>query len=958
MSDATKLETGDPYKDEVQNQWDQDPCGSQYVEKAQPDTLAWFLEVERYRYDTYAPWMREVMEFDYHAGEHILEIGAGIGTDHAQFAKAGGIMYDLDLSSGHLKLAQRNFELRGLTSTFRHGDGENIPFPDDMFDLVYSNGVIHHTPSTAKVINEIYRVLKPGGRCIIMVYAENSWHYWRHLFAGIGLAQGSLQSASMGEIMSRNVELSEHGSKPLVKVYTAGRLRNVFRDFEKISIVKRQLMPGELPRFLKWMPIGLAGKLMGWNLILKARKPNGPISVRHAPRAEAGASVAPPRIGFERALAAAETNFARWLEVRRGSKRLAIEEGVAFLGHLRLREPETVTAIIATAEMFLAHRFDLLGSGPFNPVDPDRPARGEYVPIDWFVDPVRHLRFPRDVPYEEWKLFEMQPGNADIKYPWELARSQHWVTLAQAWQLTRESRFAVEIARELDDFVEANPVGIGINWTCTMDVAIRAANWCLALALLHDCREIGVEWWHRAYATLYNHAEFVFANLENKHEVTSNHFLSNVVGLHILAAEFVGVEEGAHWDNWCRQALETEIDEQVHEEGADFESSVPYHRLVTELFMASARQARHQGRPLSARYEYKLARMVEFLLATTRPDGLMALIGDCDDGRFHIFTYIEGWKPQDARHLLAPAAALLNRPEWAALAGPSGVWEAVWWGYDPALVPAGDAAELPPLAQLFPEVGIAVARRGGNYLAITNGAVGTRGFGNHKHNDLLSFEYHCDGIPIIVDPGSFCYTSDFAARNLFRGTAYHNTIVVDGMEQNETNAEWIFRMFEKANPEHLGFAEDGDWVEYRGRHHGYERLERAVTHERSLRLNRATGLLLIEDRLGGAGEHEVKWHFHLAPGVEGKVSPGGVFELSTTQGPVLLTVEPTITGVVEDSWYSPSYGVRVPSRRLALGCLTAIDGTAVWRFAIGPAAAVEAWRGCKTSSQSIAGANA
>ena len=76
----------------------------------------------------------------------------------------------------------------------------------------------------------------------------------------------------MGEIMSRNVEISEHGAKPLVKVYTAKRLRKMFRDFDDITICKRQLLAEELPRLLKWMPIELAGKLMGWNLIIKARK--------------------------------------------------------------------------------------------------------------------------------------------------------------------------------------------------------------------------------------------------------------------------------------------------------------------------------------------------------------------------------------------------------------------------------------------------------------------------------------------------------------------------------------------------------------------------------------------------------------------------------------------------------------------------------------------------------------
>ena len=270
---ALMVETGDVYKDEVQRQWDRDPCGAQYVEDAQPDTLEWFLEVERYRYDVYGPWMRELMEFDRHPGEKILEIGAGIGTDHAQFAKAGGIMHDLDLAGGHLRLAQRNFRLRGLEGTFLHGDAESIPFPDNTFDLVYSNGVIHHTPNTARVVGEIYRVLKPGGRCIIMVYAENSLHYWRILFLLIGLRRGEIETASMGEIMSRHVELSEHGSKPLVKVYTAARLRRMFGRFERLAIFKRQLIQEELPRWLSWMPLGLAGRLMGWNLIIKAHKP-------------------------------------------------------------------------------------------------------------------------------------------------------------------------------------------------------------------------------------------------------------------------------------------------------------------------------------------------------------------------------------------------------------------------------------------------------------------------------------------------------------------------------------------------------------------------------------------------------------------------------------------------------------------------------------------------------------
>ena len=267
-----QIQTGDDYKDEVQDQWDNNPCGSHYAKDAPRHTLEWFLEVERYRYEEYAPWMYETMEFAKHSGELVLEIGGGMGTDHAQFAKPGAITTDIDLSSGHLALAQENFRLRGLTGTFVHHDAETLPFPDASFDIVYSNGVIHHTPNTQHVVDEIYRVLKPGGKAIVMVYAENSLHYWRGLVTELGLRQHLLETFSMGEIMSRHVEITENDARPLVKVYTKQRLHNLFSRFGRTSIVQRQMVAAEIPRSLSWIPLPLLGKMMGWNLIIKAQK--------------------------------------------------------------------------------------------------------------------------------------------------------------------------------------------------------------------------------------------------------------------------------------------------------------------------------------------------------------------------------------------------------------------------------------------------------------------------------------------------------------------------------------------------------------------------------------------------------------------------------------------------------------------------------------------------------------
>ncbi len=270
----TRLETNDALKEEVQNQWDNDACGSHYVENAEEGTLDWYLEAEAYRYNVYAPWMHKVMEFENFQDKRVLEIGAGMGTDLAQFAKHGAKTTDLDLSSGHLQHAKTNFSLRGLPGEFQHGDGENIPFEDNTFDLVYSNGVIHHTPNTASVVAEMHRVLKPGGRIIIMVYAENSWHYWYQLVTRIGIQQQELSTRSMGWVMSGTVEISEHGQRPLVKVYTKPRMREMFRSagFRGIRISQNQMVEGELPQRLSWIPISIARRLAGWNLILKAQK--------------------------------------------------------------------------------------------------------------------------------------------------------------------------------------------------------------------------------------------------------------------------------------------------------------------------------------------------------------------------------------------------------------------------------------------------------------------------------------------------------------------------------------------------------------------------------------------------------------------------------------------------------------------------------------------------------------
>jgi hypothetical protein len=638
----------------------------------------------------------------------------------------------------------------------------------------------------------------------------------------------------------------------------------------------------------------------------------------------------PPRAWADE-LRDAGLSASEWLAARQAAGRLFVDLSDDRIGRLRTQHADHVRATVAAAEKVLNHEFDLLGSGPYRPVDPDRdPDASGYRPIDWYLDPRAECRFPVGVPLSAWDFERMRPAGADIKLPWELSRCQHWPLLGQAYRLTHDDRFAWEIVRELRDFVVANPIGTAVNWACTMDVALRAANWALALELIRPCA-LTPDAWQDAYQALFDHGAFIERHLENHYEVTSNHFLSDVVGLFYVAAVFRDLPRGALWDSQCRAWLVQEMDAQVLSDGADYESSIPYHRLVCELFLGAARVADAAGSPFPARFLARLGAMVDFLSAVLRPDGLMPQAGDADDGRLHVLSGYGTWKPQDPRHLFGPAARLLGRVEWVRDGGPWGEWETAWWGFDGSQVPERAAAASPALCH-FPHAGVTVMRRDRDYLLVTNGIVGTGGFGNHKHNDLLSFEYHATGLPVIVDPGSYVYTSDPSARNLFRSTRSHNTLSVDGVEQNDFKTEWLFRMFEQSNPEHLYVDERADVLEYRGRHRGYERLPEPVIHERRFHFSRDNGALTIVDVLQGRGTHRLQWHFHFAPGVTIAIAEPDVVHVAASGALLQLTAPAGLTSTIAAGWYSPSYGVRVPCMVLDLEATALLAGIRHYTF--------------------------
>ncbi len=159
-------------KKRVKKFWEAEPCGARYGEAAERRT--YFLQIEERRY-ALEPYIREFARFHEGQGSRILEIGVGAGSDHAQWLASGAWAVGTDLTEAAARMTAENARSRGLRARLFVGDAERLPLASASFDLVYSWGVLHHSPDTAAALAEVYRVLRPGGLARMMVYHVPSW---------------------------------------------------------------------------------------------------------------------------------------------------------------------------------------------------------------------------------------------------------------------------------------------------------------------------------------------------------------------------------------------------------------------------------------------------------------------------------------------------------------------------------------------------------------------------------------------------------------------------------------------------------------------------------------------------------------------------------------------------------------------------------------------------------------
>ena len=606
---------------------------------------------------------------------------------------------------------------------------------------------------------------------------------------------------------------------------------------------------------------------------------------------------------------------------------------------IRRQLPHLEAEIVEEAETVCRHVFDLLGSGPVNLDEFTKKHGGReacgYLP--WHFDFKTGYRWN---PKKFYKEIEIPYGKADIKIPWELSRFQHAAVLGQAYWLTGDEKYTEEFVRQVEDWIDRNPHKFGVNWACTMDVAIRVANWILGFYFFKDSKTLTDDFLVKFLKSLLIHGRHIMANLENK-GITNNHYLADLVGLIYLGIAFPEFAEARRWRELGVKELVLEMDKQVYDDGMDFEASTCYHRLALELFFYPTLLCQLNGIDLPQAFLDKLEKMFDFVLYVLKPNGRMPQIGDNDNGRLHVLRKRD---VLDMTYLLAFATIWFDDSRYNI--EEFGFAPEALWVFGPKAcrrwreLPARSVEELESRA--FRDGGIYVMRHKKDYMVISCGPNGQGGIGGHAHNDKLSFELCVGGEDIIVDPGTYVYTADPEWRNAFRSTAYHNTTAPINTQQNQLPLDsfHLFSLPQTFETKTNKWKISTSMYLYTGEHIGFysARLPLLLTHQRMIVYHKQKQTWMIEDKIAN---HEtqpiwVQGVLVIASGVQLTHEDKNVFILASNNNRVFIVFETVdVSCEIASIWYSRHYGLKEAIYQITFTSLVPAQEDICVRYTVG-----------------------
>jgi hypothetical protein len=572
---------------------------------------------------------------------------------------------------------------------------------------------------------------------------------------------------------------------------------------------------------------------------------------------------------------------------------------------LRRLLPDDVSAIVAGAEKICAHRFDLLGHENLD----------FGAGIDWHLDPVHRTRAPlkpwHKIPYLDFSEV------GDAKITWELNRHQHLVTLAKAFLLTEDARFAEELFAQWYDWREHNPYPVGINWASSLEVAFRSLSWLWVKRLLAGSSVVPPTFERDLLHMLAIHGRHIQRYLSTFFS-PNTHLLGEGVALFFIGTLCPELPRAKKWQQLGWKIVLQESERQVRADGLHFEQSTYYHVYALDFFLHSMLLASRNHIEIPESLERKVEQMLDVLCVLGR-SGTTFRFGDDDGGR--LFDP----RRNRAEHLadpLATGAVLFDRSDFKAAAGT--LREETVWLLGPEGVARFNhlaAAAVTPSSAAFEESGLYLMTSGGNNAAqvlIDAGPFGAHTAG-HGHADALSIQMAQAGKLLLVDPGTAEYIGPGSHRAVFRGTSAHNTLTVDHRSQALPKGPFSWNSLPATDVDLWIQSESFDL--FCGSHRGYAAPPSPVTHRRWV-FHHKPDLWFVRDCALGSGRHHLAVHWHLAPGMVPHNSDRKLFLVPSSESGLALITAP------ESNWrmelkpgeWSPVYGKIEPAPVVRFEC--------------------------------------
>jgi hypothetical protein len=509
----------------------------------------------------------------------------------------------------------------------------------------------------------------------------------------------------------------------------------------------------------------------------------------------------------------------------------------------------------AAADRIIAGEFDVFAL---------RPAQLGFPP-NWNRDPktgrVAPLAFGKTLNYRDEQIV------GDIKYLWEPSRHAELLTLAQAWHLSRDERYANACRSLLDSWFEQCPYARGPHWTSSLEHAMRLINWSFAWQLLGVAPGAFRERW---LTSIYQHCHFIAGHF-SRHSSANNHLLGELTGLFIAATIWPLWPESKAWRETALRELQQQALLQNGSDGVNREQAVWYHHEVADMLLIAGLVARANGIELAAEYWQRLEAMLDYVASIMDVGGNVPNFGDADDA---IIARLD--PAPDAhvyRSLLAAGAVVFDRPAFKAKAGAFDD-KSRWLLGDRAAerFASVTVSETPaPPRRDFPVAGYYVLGHDFDTprevrIVADAGRLGYLSIAAHGHADALSFTLSAAGEELLIDPGTFAYHTQKQWRDYFRGTSAHNTVRIDGQDQSigAGNFLWLSHAPVRA----LEFVTTAQYDRLVAEHDGYRRLADPVTHRRELLLDHTTSAVTVVDELFCRASHTVEMFWHFAEACE------------------------------------------------------------------------------------------